>query len=102
VRPQFVTLTAKAQPPSPSIFSIMPHQQPPVQFIGQHYKQHQPLAQEVKMLEITAICKTVGCSHENIPSIFISDVTATMCAGCETMIEDVTTKEITDGIAETE
>ena len=54
------------------------------------------------MLEITAICKTVGCSHENIPSIFISDVTATMCAGCETMIEDITTKEISDGIAETE
>ena len=53
------------------------------------------------MLEITATCETPGCSHQNIPSVFISDVTATVCAACNVMIENITTKEVINGSTET-
>jgi hypothetical protein len=52
------------------------------------------------MLEITAICKTVDCLFLNKPSVFISDVVATQCGECGQMME-TTTKEVTDGSAET-
>jgi hypothetical protein len=52
------------------------------------------------MLEITATCQTDGCQHKGVPSVFVSDVLDTMCAACNQMITDITTKEIVDGPAE--
>ena len=52
------------------------------------------------MLEITAICKTKGCAFEKKESVFVSNVTATVCAACGNEITDITTKEVTDGTAE--